>query len=243
MEQKEKKILTYYEVQVLLPDYAFNRLSEEEKISFEDSITSYPDLQQELEDVKKVFRRVEQTDFDGKFARKTRNLSVDVINKVQKKKSAFSFQNLTKYLVPTLGIFIIFLLVWKGDFLFKPKNTSTQVVNNVETKDLIKINQSELSVVLDTLVSENDYMLASGDIISSVANDLSKNSLIENNNLEEVITELYSEEVLGKFLHIIGTDMVKTEIDFYNILNEIDNLELNDLQLIIEELENVKIPS
>jgi hypothetical protein len=246
MEKDNNKILTYYEVQTMLPDYAFNRLTEEEKKNFEKSITSYPDLQKELEDVIAVFRKVEQTDFEGKFARKTRNLSVDVINKYQKKKSAYSFQNLTKYLAPVLGIIVIVLLVWKGDFLFQPnkeKNQSNEITNNIQEKDLISIGQSELSVILDTLVAEDDYLIASGNITATVDNDLSKNSIFESNNLEDALTELYSDEVLDRIIPILGNDMIKSDVDFYNILNEIDNIEFNDLQIIIEELENVKIPS
>jgi hypothetical protein len=246
MEKDNNKILTYYEVQTMLPDYAFNRLTEEEKKNFEKSITSYPDLQKELEDVIAVFRKVEQTDFEGKFARKTRNLSVDVINKYQKKKSAYSFQNLTKYLAPVLGIIVIVLLVWKGDFLFQPnkeKNQSNEITNNIQEKDLISIGQSELSVILDTLVAEDDYLIASGNITATVDNDLSKNSIFESNNLEDALTELYSDEVLDRIIPILGNDMIKSDVDFYNILNEIDNIEFNDLQIIIDELENVKIPS
>jgi hypothetical protein len=246
MEKDNNKILTYYEVQTMLPDYAFNRLTEEEKQNFEKSITSYPDLQKELEDVMAVFRKVEQTDFEGKFARKTRNLSVDVINKYQKKKSAYSFQNLTKYLAPVLGIIVIVLLVLKGDFLFQPnkeKNQSNEITNNIQEKDLISIGQSELSVILDTLVAEDDYLIASGNITSTVDNDLSKNSIFESNNLEDALTELYSDEVLDRIIPVLGNDMIKSDVDFYNILNEIDNIEFNDLQIIIEELENVKIPS
>ncbi len=243
MDKENNKILTFYDVQVQLPDYAFNRLSEEEKIIFEKSIAFYPELQKELEEVKKVFSRVEQTDFDGKLARKTRNLSVDVINKFQQKKKAFGFQNLAKYLAPTLGILIITVLVWKGDFLFKSNEKTNQKISQTETKDIVKLNQSELSVLLDTLVSEAEYIIASGDLTSSVGNDISKNGLFEINHLEETMSELYSEEVLGKILLLLGADLIKSEADFHKILDEFDNLELNDLQLIIEELENVKIPS
>jgi len=246
MENDNNKILTYYEVQTMLPDYAFNRLTEEEKKNFEKSITSYPDLQKELEDVKTVFRKVEQTDFEGKFARKTRNLSVDVINKYQKKKSAYSFQNLTKYLVPTLGVFIIVLLVWKGDILFQSKNVSShlhQIENDSQTKDLISFHNSDLSVILDTLVTEDEYLFAAGSMVSSVVNDNSKNSYFGNSNLEDALTELYSDEVLDRIIPILGNEIIKTEVDFYHILNEINHIEFNDLQIIIEELKNVEIPS
>lgn len=244
MNEMKNKLLTYYEVQLMLPDYAFNRLSEEDKIIFEKSIISYPDLQKELEDVRRVFHKVEQTDFDGKFARKTRNLSVEVINKYQMKKSVSGFQSLTKYLVPTLGIFIVILLIWKGGFLFQSKTlTDNANPDNIPTKKLVNFSHSELSVVLDTMISEDDFILASGNMATSLGNDLSKSSLIETENLEEALNELYSEEVLGKILYLFGTDMIKSEIDFFQILSEIDNIELNDLQLILEELENVKIPS
>lgn len=246
MENEQNKILSYYEVQVMLPDYAFNRLSKEEKIIFEKSIFFYPDLQKELEDVQNVFRKVEQTDFDGKFARRTRNLSVDVINKYQKKKYAYSFRNLTKYLVPTLGVFIIILFIWKGDFLFKSNKSSdqsNQITNNAQTKDLMKVGQSELSVFFDTLVAEDDYLLATGNIASTSDNYTSKINILENNSLEDVLSELYSEEVIDRLIPFLGNEMIKSEVDFYHIMNEFENIEFNDLQMIIQELENVKIPS
>lgn len=243
MSENNKKILSYIEVQQQLPDYAFNRLSAVDKAIFEESITLYPDLEQELEEVRKVFERVEQTDFEEKFARKTRNLSVDVLNKMQKKKSSTGLQSLSKYLVPSLGFILIIILVLNSEYLFKSKTKTEQISTSNESQKIINLKSSELSVILDTLISDDEYIMATNDLINNIAFDPSKSSSIDNYSSNGFFDEIYDVEVLDKILHIVGNEMIKSEMDFYNILFEINNLDFEDIQSIIKEIENVKIPT
>ena len=69
----------------MFADYAFGRLSPEAAADFERSLPQYPDLEQELVEVRAVFGRVARTAFTEQFDRETRNLSVNVLKRLENK--------------------------------------------------------------------------------------------------------------------------------------------------------------
>ena len=78
----QNKELTYKEMQEMLPDFVFGRLSEEEKKLFEFNLQNYTDLQNEVNQVKDVFGRIDEMELDKKITQKTRNLSIKVMKRM-----------------------------------------------------------------------------------------------------------------------------------------------------------------
>lgn len=75
--------LSHKEVEAMLPDYLFNRLTEQEKSDFEVAILHYPDIEKELEEGKELFARIEQIDYKQVLNDKTQYLPDRVVARLQ----------------------------------------------------------------------------------------------------------------------------------------------------------------
>ncbi|MFN3270826.1 MAG: hypothetical protein ACK42G_09575, partial [Candidatus Kapaibacteriota bacterium] len=74
----EQKIYNRKEMEERMPDFIFGRLNPEEKETFERSLSNYPDLQREVQEVREVFHKLDDLDLDAFLDRKTRNIPVRV---------------------------------------------------------------------------------------------------------------------------------------------------------------------
>ncbi len=62
-----------------LPDYCFNRLTEEDALRFSEEVKQFPDLLEEVQNVKKLFSGLEELDMRSGYDSKLKNLSYKVV--------------------------------------------------------------------------------------------------------------------------------------------------------------------
>jgi len=105
----EGKQLTRKEMEELLPDYIFKRLSKDETEAFEQNLLNFPDLVEEIEEVGKVFWKLEQMDIDGYLERKTRNIPVKVSNNLARKKSPLEILSHKGFVTAVAGLGVIII--------------------------------------------------------------------------------------------------------------------------------------
>lgn len=216
----------YKKLQEMLPDYVFDRLDNSDKFLFEENVKNFPDLIEEINQVKAVFNRFDKMEFEDKINHRARNFSVKVIEKKQNQKS-YKFtggQYLVRFLVPvalliTIGIY----------YLGSPK---------LPKSDISKVIEMKVASIGDSINSLNvteEFLNNSEQYSSEVALA---------NNLEN----LYEEEVsdaLNEMIDIADVNDIETfDTDIFStekILNKVNNLDENKFQEIYEELKNVKL--
>lgn len=62
-----------------LPDYCFNRLTEEDALRFSEEVKQFPDLLEEVQNAKKLFSGLEELDIRSGYDSKLKNLSYKVV--------------------------------------------------------------------------------------------------------------------------------------------------------------------
>ena len=236
--------LDYKSMQELLPDYIFNRLSEDVKQKFEASLPNYPELNEEINDARRVFGKIEQIDFDSIIERKTRNLSVRVNHRLARQpQRSKNVSWAMRFVVPTLGF--VFLI-----FVFFNNQSNLKIQNSIEsqavsTKQTDSLNQS------DTLSNSDSFLTASDKFFIDEMNvsdaeylELSSKLAAENgfvdfaidnssidNLIEDNLADLYSKSGANSY----SSAALYPQIDNYEDIDE------NDFQELLKEVKNVKI--
>ena len=243
METNKK--YTHYELLELLPDYVFNRLKEEEVMIFEGSITEYPDIQQEIADVRAVFDRVEKIDFDRIIDHKTKNLSYKVNQRLNKKKSMLGFSGTIRYLVPALAMFILIFLYFQPGKFKNFNNISENAVADINTENPLLINNKDISSLLDSGMDIMEALEATNSLTSGSTGshfiDI-PNSVADDNNLGE-LNDILMDEVFKQGNE--KTSMIKIQNNDYDndIYDNLNDLNEDDIQELLKEIENAKIIS
>ncbi len=229
MENKNT-ILTYDEMQDLLADYIFNRVSEADKVLFEKSLPNYEDIQKEIADVRAVFNRMEKMDIDKKISKHTRNLSVKVNNRLASNPRSRRFRLVNKYLIPTFGVAVIIVLFMTHDFNQKEnthlahKTFTTQNFIKFDENDFKNLNTAELSDNL--LYSDKNYLA-----------ELNSEGI--NSKYDETINEFFSESDLNKINNMKDLGFNSQ----YDLFSPISSLDEDDIQYLLEEIQNAKFNS
>ncbi len=233
------KKFTYEEMQEYLPDYIFGRLAPEERQRFEDTLTDFPDLQKEIAEVQKVFRKLESMDFENYVERKTKNIPVKVTNRLQQKRQPLVFLSSRGFrtAVASLGLLIILL-----SLIFMPKQRNSLPINpKTEEKQTAKLQNEEplikiegMEELVSSVPNANDLNGASVVVAPSIFESFSKNS--------EIATALDSlmKETLVSSLNTnsqISIDLVS----YSQLINNLNQLDESDFIELIEELQNVNI--
>jgi hypothetical protein len=234
MKETQNNYLSYREMQELLPDYAFGRISEEDKIKFETTLPLYPDLEQEIKDVRAVFSRVEKMDFNAKVSSHTRNLSVKVNDRLAKKSKR---KSPVRRLAPVFGMLvaaIVILNIWGG------KEENSQIAEN-QSEPLYFDNliDKEAETIILSSIDEDELIHTSE--INPTANtvNITEGMIVEEEELDDLFGEMIAEldglENIDFSFNETGTYF---DIDFIDEIGSLETSEINDL---IEDLENVKI--
>jgi len=117
-----------------LPDYCFNRLSEEDALRFSEEVKQFPDLLEEVQNAKKLFSGLEELDMRSGYDSKLKNLSYKVVEN-------YAYTQNTYFKRPSFAAlasaFVIGIILF-GYYSFPLKETNvvaTQVknTNNIET--------------------------------------------------------------------------------------------------------------
>ncbi|MBS1536138.1 MAG: hypothetical protein JST20_00150 [Bacteroidetes bacterium] len=221
-------ILTHKQVEEMLPDYAFGRLNAEDSIEFERSISVYPDLSQELQDIHSVFSKVEQMDFNSILENRTRNISVRVRERlaVNNTRNNTIFKTF-RLIIPTLGLAAMAL------FFFTSENSP---FNSIRSKSLSTTNIRPIQVV------------STSDVASIFSDDINEGALLaesrvhQNNSViafpSQVSTTL--DELIADNLSI-STDDSDNDNTTQKDIN-LDNLNDSEIQNLLNEL-NYENPS
>ena len=167
----------------------------------------YPQLLEEISEIKSVFTKVNKEQILEEIDNKTVNLSYKVQNQLYKKsQKKRSLINIIKYTSPVLGLLAIFFLARNIDFNGKEKNYN----------ELQILNSNELSIF-----GEDD--------ISNVIND---DYYIQNFGMNTIINES-DDEIIDGFIYNSSNIAVEeiiygmSETDFYEFYEEIEDDEIN----------------
>jgi hypothetical protein len=234
MENAMKKTphskLSYREMQEHLPDYAFGRISDEDKLRFEATLPDYPDLEQELADVRAVFSRVEEMDFDADISRKTRNMSVNVNNRLAKKTKR---KSPIRKLVPVFMVLLASIVVlnfWGG----KEPDQKQLAADN---EPLYFDNNTE-AIILSSLQDEEIAHTSELNVVSSTSS-ITDQVIVGEDEIDDLFCDMLAElDDLGSLSYSFDDVGVLFDVDY---IDEISSLETSEYDVFIEELENAKI--
>jgi hypothetical protein len=237
----DRRILTLKDMQELLPDYVFGRLSVSDKNYFELSLPDYPEIREEINEVKAVFSRFERMDIDKIFESRTRNMSVKVNNRLENAKNRPVSNRLFKYIAPAFGmVFLLAVMLFPEKFSFMSNSGSVssdsinkeyQVFSGI---DDLKAQLGDSIKLYDISVDYADAMVHSCGI--NIPEESSEELETEISNIceEEIVNSIKNDKETRVFTNPIS------ELDLMDQLNEIDE---SDFQIILKELKNAKISS
>ncbi|MFC2131702.1 hypothetical protein ACFLSQ_09730 [Bacteroidota bacterium] len=242
------KKISYSEMQEMLCDYAFNKLPDEERQVFENTLPEYPDLKQEIKEIRSAFEKVEAIDFNKNISRHTRNLSVKVNQRLARETQIPNgFRILNKFLIPAAGLAVLIVMVFTGtlnlDFL-NPNENIGIVQTSSKTKNFTGITTAEASTIFDKEVENSDIieitqLLPKGlgdeniDILSGLDTDL----------LETGYNGLVEEVFAGNILAQVEDLNALENATQYDLYDNLEDLNEDDILYILEELENADFNS
>lgn len=238
MNTNKQEILSEKQMQDLFCDYIFKKLSEKDMFAFENSIKYYSEINKELEEVSIAFGKLEHSNFDKKISKYTRNLSVKVNEKLSAQhKFSYKFQWLNKYLLPSTGVAAILLIFLFFNFFDNKDNQ-----NNIQTKRNITftgITQEDVeSIEMEKNTDDNYFNLIEKIIPHSAKTQSDLFAIMENNDSDNTLSDVYdgiiSEQILQEGLNIGKFGNIKQ----YDLFNNFENLEEEDIDNILKELEN-----
>ncbi len=231
------KDFTNYEMQELLPDYAFGRLEPELRTAFEQNLSKYPDIQEELNNVQAVFSKVEATDFDAIFNKRTRNLSVAVNNRLSKPKKSFMGSSI-RLAYPILTVFVLGV----GFYWMFLSNNKTNVSENTPQFANSKIEtftEKDLDLLIDSTTTIKDLEEIQ-EVITDNSSILAQNDISNYNEqvLETMALQLMSEDIINKMNRPAEVSSADNYASYYSFLENADQISEENIQYILKELQD-----
>ncbi len=106
-KENPTSILSREEVEGSLADFAFGQIEETRHLAMERALPHYPDLQEELEQIRTVFARFDKMEFKADLSLRARSLSVHVHENLARQRERNGMRNHSlKRLLP-FGVFAI----------------------------------------------------------------------------------------------------------------------------------------
>lgn len=231
---------TYKEMQEHLPDYVFNRINDEDRLIFENTILDFPDLQQEVKDVSTFFSNINSINFEKSISERTRNLSVKIHQrKIKQKTNFFSYKNTSKILVPSLGLLIIAFLIITDYNPFinnskskKINHISANNTKNLKSDEYLILNSSFASLVLDKNINDYKFIELSDELNNNTNSDFISS---DQASIEEIITDYITDDYFTTFFKKNFLDDLS--IIYFN-QDDFDLLDEDEFQELIKEIEN-----
>lgn len=233
MENK-KNILSLIEMQDLFCDYVFNKLSEQDRLKFEESLPNYPEMKKDIENVYTSFDLIEKRKLDNIISNHTRNISVKVNEKLYNQSNFdYAFNRLIKYLIPIGGLAVIVIIITY--FNFFNNNIPLQNDNNTFSK----ITDKEINQLISDGITKENFLptlnkLNYLPIHSNTDTYLNYSSVELINDLESIYQQLFSEQVLNDKITFTKFENTKQ----YDLFNKIENLDEDEIEQLLKELEN-----
>ncbi len=188
----------------MLADYAFDRLPMSEKEEFEQNLSEFPDIQLELLEVQKVFSRVYRADFDEYFDRRTRNLSVHVLQRFETKAH---LRRVLSKLIPALSIvaaFVAFAIFHKPSSI-EDANSPMAMVTQSDADYLASAasNDDEIAAILNDIapmLTPETIPALSIDAINSIDMLSAVSTPFNESLLEDQLLSVFSDSDLNNIL-------------------------------------------
>lgn len=242
-----KEFFSYEQMQERLPDYIFGRLPSNEKEIFEHSLPNYTDLVNEIENVRKVFAKLDNMNIDRNVSRKTRNIPSKVRAKIQYKQKSLRFFGLPTFriAVGAIGIVIIALsLFWIKNLHLFPLKKHPESGSVIQTQESSKevyteiqyINETEGEKLIADVLKENQIYTIFTESFIDPLSDLGK--MEEFNSIVDEILGRYILESLDPNAHKF---YLSEPFTFQHTLEQLDNLNENEFQQLLKEVKNVTI--
>lgn len=209
------------QVEEMLPDYVFGNLTAAESAEFERAVQGYPEVQREIEEVRKVFSQVEKMDINGMIDQHTRNLSMKVNQRMaappRRSKRATFFAWGLPALVGAAAFVIMFYVTPKPD-----SGSIEEDIAALISKDADKLPLKEIS-------ESGTFPIAVLPHVAPVQASSQAMSESDNDNLDALLAEsvTLAAEQPG------DADFIETER--LHLQNTID---INDVEQMIKELDD-----
>lgn len=231
----QNRELSYKDMQEMLPDYVFGRLSTKEVLLFENELTKYSDLQEEIRQVSGVFGKVDAMDLDKKISQKTRNLSIKVMNRMESKtisQKRFSFA--TRYLVPTFGLAVIIIII----FVINPslKDSKSNEEKNKSLSEFQYLDMHDALSLFDSNIRKADILTITTNLASENRKELSPG--VDENTANKLWDEFIVQHLASSLTGLETSLISMPENQSYNMVNELNNMDENDFQNMLEEFSN-----
>lgn len=252
MEHYQNTRLSYKEMQELLPDYVFGRLSDNDKKIFEYNLFEYPDINEEVIKVREVFQKVEDMKLDAKIEGHTRNLSVKVQERLRRMPKSLQYQSIIfRYIIPTLGILIIAVLIltnkWERNDGTTKSNLHVTSGHSPNAKvEFTMIKPSDALIIFDSTITPKNYFEISSelskpfeDVLDLLVSGISPDATKEQDVIDEILNENIFNVASG--LNLDATKELFPSYPFSpvnNIFKHLSTIDENDFQLILKAMQN-----
>lgn len=197
------KELNLIEMQELLADYSFGRLSQNESEIFESNLSNYPDLKNEIVEIRKAFSKINREELASDLERKTSNLTYKVKQKQYEENTNKNIKkNIVKLVLPIVAFLIFFLVMRNVEF--KEKNTDSNLPEVILT-------DAEANIIFGE--NEIDYYNPYYNDFYSELNYNEEYEVIGSENTTSITTYNYMNEI--------------SESEFNELLDDLDNENFN----------------
>ena len=239
IQMNENNLLSYKEVEELLPDYLFDRLNDEENKKFEASIVNFPDLEKELKDGKELFDKIEQFDYKKLLNDKSQYLPERVVARLEKRNALYQ-PKLPNYKKVFLFAAMSFVLIIFMFFMNKRENSEIDIAKNEVIEKQEKNENNILSDYEQEIINRENSEV---DLSGNIQNNLTKSeeaaavSYLYDSFDELDLEEYYSEltpEILIDYLNNSPEFHFQSDLSYLMFLDEIENLDEDSFQLIME---------
>ncbi|MDR0927108.1 MAG: hypothetical protein LBO69_05015 [Ignavibacteria bacterium] len=217
--------ISHYEVECLLPDYLFDRLTAAERELFEIGINNYPDLEQDYNDAKILFDKVEKLDFQAMLNDKSHHLPERVAARLEARGVLYTPTRPNIKRLILAGVFAASLLVYmyfanpKADFADNTTNTDTQ-----KTQLFTALEKEYLTENID----END-------VINELQNLNNYDILITSSHLNDDINQ-YVHSTIGSFDNGLLLAYTDTEAGYAMLVEHAQNVDEDTFQEILNSI-------
>jgi hypothetical protein len=250
------------EMEENLPDYIFGRLNSESKEIFERTLPNFPDLIEEIKQVRNVFNKLEQIDFDKISYLQTKDLPDKVAIRLRTNTHSQTYKNYNnrfeqkyirswKYLLPAMAILVFIALILPNIYL-NNKNKAIFLNSNIKQQEQSATigntsdNTSPIVKITSNDIAKNNLTPKEILNLQSSIYNISNDRIIQDNEIPYINS--YLEEIYNNFFDKLpikdldNTIVQGTGID-KSINSYLDNLDESDVESILNEVENVNFKS
>lgn len=201
-----KKKLDLDEMKELLTDYAFNKLTTNEALIFENNLKDYPEIEEEIVEIRNAFSKVNKDIIRENLQKKTANLTYKIkLKQYELDKNKTARKNILKFAFPILVVVALFLVL--RQIQFKDNDIPTN-------KEDVLLSKTDTDIIIGDATEISYY-----DPYFNTFYNLSNKAITKNENIDFISNS--SNIVVYNYLNEIS------EAEFKQLLDEMDNEKFN----------------